>query len=81
LYLLEVGDDHEILRKIKHGFCAVLPNGADIPDALPGPTQERTQRRRLVKVPTCYEMRKLDIVYLFALSSTEVKCNSLDFKC
>jgi len=39
LYLLEVGDDHEILRNLKHGFCAVLPNEADIPDVLPGPTQ------------------------------------------
>jgi len=51
---LEVGDDHEILRNLKHGICALLPNGADIPDALPGPAQAPTQRRRLVKVPTCY---------------------------
>jgi len=39
LYLLDGGDDHEILRNLKYGFSAVLPNGADIPDVLPGPTQ------------------------------------------
>jgi len=56
---LEVGDDHGILRNLKRGFCALLPNGADIPDALPGPTQARTQKRRQAKVPTCFEMQKV----------------------
>ena len=57
LHPLEVGDDHEIWRNLKTFPCNVpLPNVVEVPAASTGPTQARTRRGRLVKVPKRYDM-------------------------